>query len=425
MATKRRVCLINGSRTPIGTFGKSLSRITADKLAEHAMVNAIRKSGVNPNDIDGIILGHGYQSAYTPNTARFAALNAGLPASIPAMTVQRQCGSGLEAVNLAAKDIQLGNGDIYVAGGVESMSTVPYLLPGSLRWKGFQAKNKFGPRVVVGASLANDGPFKMPTSMQEAAKAFLPLVDDGLVPLRLLWDTKTTHMPGTAQRLADTYNVSRAEQDEFAFTSHMRAAAAVQEGKFNVEIDPIEVPGRGFFKIDEHPRASTTVEKLASLRSVQKTRTITAGNSSGINDGACALVLASEEKADKLGLQVIAYIVDSVVAGVDPEQMGLGPVAAIEKLLKRNGLTVKDIDLFEINEAFAAQYLACEKLLGLDRAKVNVNGGAIALGHPIGMSGARLPLTLAHELRRRGFRRGIASLCIGGGMGIATLIETP
>ncbi len=403
MATMRRVCLINGSRTPIGTFGKSLSRITADKLAEHAMVNAIRKSGVNPNDIDGIILGHGYQSAYTPNTARFAALNAGLPASIPAMTVQRQCGSGLEAVNLAAKDIQLGNGDLYLAGGVESMSTVPYILPGSLRWKGFQARNKFGPRVVLGA----------------------PLADDGLVPLSLLWDTKTTHMPGTAQRLADTYNVSREEQDEFAFTSHMRAAAAVKEGKFDVEIDPIEVPGRGFFKADEHPRAGTTVSKLASLKSVQRTRTITAGNSSGINDGACALILASEEKAGALGLQPIAYIVDSVVTGVDPEQMGLGPVAAIEKLLKRNGLEIKDIDLFEINEAFAAQYLACEKLLGLDRAKVNVNGGAIALGHPIGMSGARLPLTLAHELRRRGLKRGIASLCIGGGMGIATLIETP
>jgi acetyl-CoA C-acetyltransferase len=401
MATTRKVCLINGSRTPIGTFGRSLSRLSVDKLAEHAMVNAVRKAGVNPNDIDGIILGHGYQSAYTPNTARFAALKAGLPASIPAMTVQRQCGSGMEAVDLAAKEIMLGNGDVYLAGGVESMSTVPYLLPGGMRFKGFQAKNsKFGPRLVVGN-----------------------MADDGLVPMCLLWDTKTTHMAGTAQRLADTYDISREAADEFSYQSHMRAVEAVKSGRFDVEVDPIEVPGRGFFAKDEHPRAGTTMEKLSSLKPVLKTRTVTAGNSSGINDGACAVILASEDRAKELGLDPLAYVIDSAVAGVDPEQMGLGPVVAIEKLLKRNKLTVNDIDLFEINEAFAAQYLACEKLLGLDRSKVNVNGGAIALGHPIGMSGARLMLTLAHELRRRGLKRGIASLCIGGGMGIATLIE--
>jgi acetyl-CoA C-acetyltransferase len=401
MADKRRVCLINGSRTPIGTFGRSLSRVSVDKLAQHAMLNAIRKSGVKPNDIDGIILGHGYQSAYTPNTARFAALNAGLPASIPAMTVQRQCGSGMEAVDLAAKEIMLGNGDIFLAGGVESMSTVPYLLPGDMRFKGLQAKNsKFGPRLVMGK-----------------------LADDGLVPMTLLWDTKTTHMAGTAQRLADTYDISREDADRFAYESHMRAVNAQKEGKFEKEIDPIEVPGKGFFTKDEHPRATTTIEKLASLQPVLKTRTVTAGNSSGINDGACTVILASEQKADELGLEPLAYVVDSCVAGVDPEQMGLGPVVAIEKLLQRNNLTVADIDLFEINEAFAAQYLACEKLLKLDRQKVNVNGGAIALGHPIGMSGARLTLTLAHELRRRGLKRGVASLCIGGGMGIATLIE--
>jgi acetyl-CoA C-acetyltransferase len=400
MANLRRVCLINGSRTPIGTFGRSLSRLKVDKLAEHAMLNAVRKSGVDPNQIDGIILGHGYQSAYTPNTARFAALNAGLPASIPAMTVQRQCGSGMEAIDLAAKDIMLGNGDVYLAGGVESMSTVPYLLPGEMRFKGLQAKNKFGPRLVVGS-----------------------MADDGLVPMTLLWDTKTTHMAGTAQRLADTYGISREQADQFSYQSHMRAVEALKAGRFDCEVDAIEVPGRGFFTKDEHPRATTTIEKLSELKPVLKTRTVTAGNSSGINDGACSVVLASEEKTKELGLQPLAYIVDSCVAGVDPEQMGLGPVAAIEKLLKRNNLTVKNIDLFEINEAFAAQYLAVEKLLKLDRDKVNVNGGAIALGHPIGMSGARLTLTLAQELRRRGLKRGIASLCIGGGMGIATLIE--
>jgi acetyl-CoA C-acetyltransferase len=405
MSSDRRVCLINGSRTPIGTMGKSLSRVTCDKLAEHVMVHAIRKAGVDPNQLDGIILGHGFQSAYTPNTARFAALHAGLPASVPAMTVQRQCGSGMEAVNLAAKEILLGNGDLYLAGGVESMSTVPYLIPGGLRWtQAIQKKNKFGPRAILG----------------------MPLADDGLVPMSVMDDTKSANMGATAQRLADTYNVTRQEQDEYAYRSHMLASAAIKDGRFNVEVDPIEVPGRGFFKADEHPRASTTMEKLAELKPVarpRRLRTITAGNSSGVNDGACAVILASEQKAKELGLEPLAYIVDSVVTGIDPEQMGLGPVAAIEKLLKRNNLTVKDIDLFEINEAFAAQYLAVEKLLGLDRDKVNVNGGAIALGHPIGMSGARLPLTLAHELRRRGLKRGIASLCIGGGMGIATLIE--
>jgi acetyl-CoA C-acetyltransferase len=405
MATQRKVCLINGSRTPIGTMGKSLSRVTVDKLAEHVLVHAIRKAAVDPNQVDGIILGHGYQSAYTPNTARYAALNAGLPASIPAMTVQRQCGSGMEALNLAAKEILLGNGDVYLAGGVESMSTVPYLIPGKMRWEqAIQKKNKFGPRVVIGA----------------------PLADDGLVPLSVMSDTRSANMGATAQRLADTYNVSRKEQDEYAYRSHMLASAALKDGRFNVEVDPIEVPGRGFFKADEHPRGNTTLEKLGELSPVarpSRLRTITAGNSSGVNDGACAVILASEERAKELGLEPLAYMIDSVVTGLDPEQMGLGPVAAIEKLLKRNDLTLKDIDLFEINEAFAAQYLACEKLLGIDREKVNVNGGAIALGHPIGMSGARLPLTLAHELRRRGLKRGIASLCIGGGMGIATLIE--
>jgi acetyl-CoA C-acetyltransferase len=310
----------------------------------------------------------------------------------------------MEAVDLAAKEIMLGNGDIYLAGGVESMSTVPYLLPGKLRWEGFQAsRSKFGPRAVLPG---------------------FPLADDGLVPLHLLNDTRTVNMSATAQRLADTYNITREQQDEYAYSSHMRAVAALKDGRFDVEVDPIEVPGRGFFKVDEHPRANTTLEKLSTLKPSRKTRTITAGNSSGINDGGCAVILASEEKAKQLSLKPLAYIVDSVVTGVDPEQMGLGPVAAIEKLLKRNNLEIKDIDLFEINEAFAAQYLACEKLLGLDRSKVNVNGGAIALGHPIGMSGSRLPLTLAHELRRRGLKRGIASLCIGGGMGIATLIES-
>jgi acetyl-CoA C-acetyltransferase len=217
MASGRRVCLINGSRTPIGTFGKSLSRVTVDKLAEHALVNAIKKTGVDPNQLDGIILGHGYQSAYTPNTARFAALNAGLPASIPAMTVQRQCGSGMEALNLAAKEILLNNGEIFLAGGVESMSTVPYILPGTMRWEGYQKKNKFGPRVVLG----------------------MPLAQDGLVPLNLLNDTRSVNMAATAQRLADTYNVSRKEQDEYASrwkSIRSKCPVAVSSRKTNTRV---------------------------------------------------------------------------------------------------------------------------------------------------------------------------------------------
>jgi acetyl-CoA C-acetyltransferase len=218
--------------------------------------------------------------------------------------------------------------------------------------------------------------------------------------------------------------VSREDADEYALRSQELAAAAIKAGRFDVEIDAIEVPGRGFFGKDEHPR-NTSMEKLTALKGVLKTRDITAGNSSGINDGACALIVASSDKAQELGLEPLSVLVDSCVAGVDPEQMGIGPVEAIKKLLQRNNLTVDDVDLFEINEAFAAQYVACEKLLGLDRNKVNVNGGAIALGHPIAMSGARLLLTLSHELKARGLKRGIAALCIGGGMGIATLIELP
>jgi len=402
MKTTKKVWLIQGSRTAIGSYGRSLRGVAVDKLAEHVMLQAIRKAGIPAGALDGIILGHGYQTSYTPNTARFAAVNAGLPANVPAMTVQRQCGSGMEAINLAMKDIALGHGDIYLAGGAESMSTIPYLLPGTLRYSWLASKlPKFAPMPIL---------FK--------------IADDGLAPQKLVWDPKSVYMSGTAQRLADTYGISRQAADEYALRSQVLAATALKSGRFDCEIDAIAVPGRGYFGKDEHPRG-TSLEKLAALKGVLKTRDITAGNSSGINDGACAVIVASEDKAREIGLSPLAVLVDSAVAGVDPEQMGLGPVAAINKLLARNGLTLADIDLIEINEAFAAQYLACEKLLGLDRDKVNVNGGAIALGHPIAMSGARLILTLAHELKLRGKKRGIAALCIGGGMGIATLIEAP
>jgi acetyl-CoA C-acetyltransferase len=399
------VFLLSGSRTPIGSFGRSLRSVEVDKLAAHAMKSATQKAKVNLADIDSIILGHGYQSTYAPNTARVSALLAGFPATIPAMTIQRQCGSGMQAAMIGASEIAQGQSELVLAGGCESMSTVPYLLPGKWRWQGFIAKNfakvvRLGPRPMV-----------------------FGLLDNGLAPTPLVWDLKSVYMAGTAQCLSDAYNISRKEADEYSLRSQELASQAIKSGRFAREIDPISVPGRGIFIDDEHPR-KTSIEKLSALPPVLRTRSITAGNSSGINDGACALVLASAKKIEELGSKPLAKLIDSCVVGFAPEQMGASPVLAINKVLARNKLTVKDIDLFEINEAFAAQYLSCEKLLGLDREKVNVNGGAIALGHPIGMSGARLLLTLAYELQERGLKRGIASLCIGGGMGIATLIET-
>jgi acetyl-CoA C-acetyltransferase len=405
MKSGHKIFLLSGSRTPIGSFGKSLKAVTVDKLAGHVMVNAIRRAGIDANQVDGIILGHGYQSSYTPNTGRFAQLEAGLPASIPAMTVQRQCGSGMEAVNLAMRQIAAGEHDARIAGGAESMSTIPYMLPGSARWNGFISKR---------VKIAKMGPRPTPFA----------LLDNGLAPTKLLKDMKSIYMAGTAQCLSDAYQISREAADEYALRSQTLANRAISSGRFDVEIDPIAVPGKGYFSRDEHAR-KTSAEALKGLGPVLGTRVITAGNSSGINDGACALILASEEKTRELNATPLSELVDSVSVGVTPEQMGIGPVEAIKALLKRNDLTVADIDLVEINEAFAAQYLSCEKLLGLDREKVNVNGGAIALGHPIGMSGARLILTLSHELKLRGKKWGVAALCIGGGMGIATLIRNP
>ncbi len=400
MTGNKKIVLLAGSRTPIGSFGKSLKSLRVDKLAEHAMRNALRRANILPGQIDAVILGHAFQSRYAPNTARYTWLKAGFPANVPGYTIEIECGSGMKAVNEAMDQILLGQGDIYLAGGAESMSTVDYLVPGELRFQGWlSGKFKFGPRPFFG------------------------LVDDAFMPRSLLWDPKTTHMAATAQRIADTYGISRQAADEYSLRSQELAAQAIAAGRFALEIDPIQT-SRGFMTVDEHPR-KTSAAKLASLSPVLKTRSVTAGNSSGVNDGACLMVVASADRAAELSLKPLAVLVDHCEVGVDPEQMGLGPVAAITKLLKRNSLSLADIDLFEINEAFAFQYLGCEKLLGLDRNKVNVNGGAIALGHPIAMSGARVILTLAHELKLRGLKRGIASLCIGGGMGIATLIELP
>jgi acetyl-CoA acetyltransferase family protein len=405
MKSGNKVFLLAGSRTPIGSFGRSLKTLTVDKLAGHVMLNAIRRAGIDANSLDHIVLGHGYQSSYTPNTARFTQLEFGLPASIPAYTVQRQCGSGMQAVNDGMRLVAMGDANLVLAGGAESMSTIPYLIPGEARWNGLIAKY---------VKIAKMGPRPTP----------FVLADNGLAPTKLLNDERSVAMAKTAQNLADIYGITREEADAYALRSQELAGKAVKSGRFAMEIDAIQVPGRGFFENDEHPR-KTSKEALAGLGPVLGTKLITAGNASGINDGACALIIASEAKTRELGATPLAELVDSCVSGVDPTQMGIGPVAAIKQLLVRNNLTLDDIDLVELNEAFAVQYLACEKLLGLDRSKVNVNGGAIAMGHPIGVSGARLILTLAHELQIRGKKYGIAALCIGGGMGIATLIRNP
>jgi acetyl-CoA C-acetyltransferase len=448
---KKKVFLLAGSRTPIGTLGKSLRGLTVDKLLRHVLKNSIKRAGVKAEQINEVVIGHGFQSGYTPNTARHAWIEEGLPVNVPGMTVSRQCGSGMEAVGVAADKMRGGQGDLMIAGGCESMSTVPYLLPGKKRWDswtGWVEKNlkipRMGPRpsesLKYGALTAVAGlvglialPFFAPIGYLALVaaialggytgySAFSDMADNGIAPRHMLKDMNTVFMSATAQRVADQFGITRAQADEYAIRSQQAAKKAIESGRFDLEIDPIEVPGRGFFAKDEHPR-DTNIEKLAKLRGVLGNRDITAGNSSGINDGACALVLATEDKVRELNAEPLAEIVDYAVAGVDPNTMGLGPVAAIQMLLAKNNLTLADIDLIEINEAFAAQYLACEKLLGLDRSKVNVNGGAIALGHPIGMSGARLVLTLAHELKLQNKRRGIAALCIGGGMGIAMLIE--
>ncbi len=401
--SRKRVFLVSGSRTPIGKFGGSLSRIAVDQLAAHTMTNALRRADINSGLLGGVILGHGYQTPFTPNTARVAAQKAGISNTVPAVTVQRQCGSGMEAVQLASEKIALGKAQFMLAGGAESMSTIPYVLPGSLRWDGRMSKifswTKFGP---------------YPT--------FFAMADNGIAPAALRKDTKTVFMAQTAQRLANTYGISREDADAYAFRSQQLAAKAIASGRFALEIDPIAT-SRGFFVHDEHPFKKTSMEGLAKLKGVYGQHSITAGNTSGINDAACSLILASEDAVASHNLQPLSEIKDWCVVGMDPEQMGAGPVPAIEKLLSDNNMTLADIDLIEINEAFAAQTLACVKLLGIDMNKLNVNGGAIALGHPIGMSGARIVLSLSIELARRNLKRGIAALCVGGGMGIATLVE--
>jgi 3-oxoadipyl-CoA thiolase len=394
--------VIDALRTPIGRYGGVLSGVRPDDLAAHVVASVVDRAGIEPAEIADVYMGAANQSGEdNRDVARMAVLLAGLPTSVPGVTVNRLCASGLEAVNQASRALRLGDGDLYLAGGVESMSRAPWvaLKPDRANPRGPQTLHD----TALGWRLVN------------------PRMDD-------LQSTES--MGETAENVAARYGVSRERQDEFALRSHQRAVEAAAAGRLDDEIVPVEAPaGRGKTELvdtDEGPRADTTLERLADLKPVfREGGSVTAGNASTLNDGAACLVMASEERAAQLGARPLARIVAVGVAGVDPAYMGIGPVEAIPRALHGAGLELGDIDLIEINEAFAAQVLACVDQLGIDEERLNVNGGAIAIGHPLGCSGARLVTTLAWELRRRGARYGIAALCVGVGQGVATVIENP
>ncbi|HWO02102.1 MAG TPA: acetyl-CoA C-acetyltransferase [Blastocatellia bacterium] len=390
-----KAVIVSAARTAIGTFGGSLKELPVSELGRVVIESAIDRAGLDPGDIDEVIMGNVLQAGAGMNPARQSALAAGIPDSVPSFTVNKVCGSGLKAVTLAAQAIAAGDADLIVAGGMESMSRAPYILKDA-RW---------------GYRLGNG-----------------ELVDS-MLSEGLTCAMAGCHMGITAENVAEMCGVSREAQDQFSAASQHRAEVAIASGKFVDEIVPVMLPQKKGeplpFKIDEHPRAGSTVEALARLKPAFKRQdgTVTAGSASGLNDGAAALVVASEERVRLNELAPVAKIVSYASAGVDPRYMGLGPVPAIERALEKAGLAIEDIDLFELNEAFAAQSLAVLAKLGLDGSRVNVNGGAIALGHPIGASGARVLVTLLYEMKRRDVRRGLAALCIGGGQGIAMIVE--
>ncbi len=386
--------IVAGVRTPFGKFMGGLSGVSAVQLAAHVTKSLLQKTGVPPSEIDHVIFGNVIQSS--PDAiylARHAALYAGVPVDVPALTVNRLCGSGLEAIIQAARLVQTGEADLVIAGGAENMTQIPFVLRGA----------RFGLRL---------GSTQLEDYLWEA----------------LLDPYCHYTMAGTANNLAEQYGITREEQDEFAWRSHQRALRAIENCYFQEEIAPIEIEQKGkkiSLAQDEHPRADTTLANLAQLpvAPFPGNKCVTAGNASGINDGAAAVLVASAERVKSLHRKPLGRMLSWAQCGVEPKYMGIGPVPASRIALEKAHLTLNDIDLFEINEAFAAQYLAVERELQLDREKVNVNGGAIALGHPLGASGARLALTLLHELRRRKARLGLASLCIGGGQGIAAVFE--
>lgn len=392
----RNAVIVDGVRTAIGRMGGALKDVEVEFLAAKVMQEVLRRTGVAGEEIDQVIWGHTKQSSDNPNVARLAALRAGLPIEVPGYTVHRQCASGLQSINSAAQEIMCGLADAVLAGGAESMSTAPYYLR-KARY-GYEAGN---------AELVDSN-----TESQPRAQ---PIEVYGHLTMGL-----------TAENLAVQYQISREEQDEFALASQEKAAAAIRDGKFESEIVPYELKKKKetiLFDRDEHPRL-TTLEKLAELKPVFKQGgTVTAGNASGRNDGASAVLVMAEEEAEKRGLKPRMRIVSQASAGVSPEIMGIGPAPSTRKALKLAGLTLNDIDLIELNEAFAAQALACVKELGIDQKKLNVNGGAIALGHPLGGTGAILVTKLMNEMERRGSRYGLVTLCIGGGQGTTTIFE--
>jgi acetyl-CoA C-acetyltransferase len=387
------VVIVAAGRTAVGKFGGSLAKTPASELGAHVIKGLLAKTGIDPNLISEAILGQVLTAAVGQNPARQAVIKAGLPTSIPAYTINKVCGSGLKATHLAAQAIKCGDANIIIAGGQENMSAAPHAMNGS----------RDGVRM---------GDFKMVDTM----------IVDGL------WDVYNQyHMGITAENVAKKYEISRTEQDEFALQSQLKAEAAQKAGKFKDEILPLEIvqkKGSIVFDSDEYVKPGSTIESLAGLRpAFNKEGTVTAGNASGINDGAAAVIMMSATQAKELGLPVLARIKAYASSGLDPAFMGMGPVSATRLCLKKAGWTPDDLDLMEINEAFAAQAVAVNKEMGWDTSKINVNGGAIAIGHPIGASGARILVTLIHEMIRRDAKKGLASLCIGGGMGVALAIE--
>jgi len=391
--------ILSAVRTPIGRYAGSLKDVRPDDLAALAIAEAVRRANIDTGNIEDVILGCANQAGEdNRNVARMALLLAGLPIEVAGQTVNRLCGSGLQAINSAAQAIQTGAGDTFVAGGVESMTRAPF---------------------VLGKA---DSGFSRAMNLQDTTLGWR------FVNHRLAAMYHPYSMGETAENVAERSQISREEQDAFALRSHQRAVAAQQTGRFAAEIVPVPIPQKKgeavLVALDEQPRRDTTLEKLAVLKpAFRKDGSVTAGNSSGINDGAAALVLIAKGRAQKLGLTPRARVVASAVAGVDPAYMGLGPIPATQKVLQRAGLNIRDIDVIELNEAFAVQALQCMRELEIDEEKLNVNGGAIALGHPLGCSGARLVVTLLYELERRGGRFGLATMCIGVGQGIATIIE--
>lgn len=390
----KEVVIASAVRTAIGTFNGSLAPLSAVDMGKQVIREAIRRAGIQPEVVNEVIMGNVLQAGLGQNTARQASIHAGLPVEVPAFTINKVCGSGLKAVALAAQSIIAGDNEVVVAGGMESMTNAPYAVE----------KARWGCRM---------GDTKLTDVM----------IRDGI------WDIfNDYHMGITAENVAEKYGITREMQDELAYSSQQKALEAIRSGAFKEEILPLTIKLKKkeyVFDTDEGPRADSTPEKLAKLRPAFKKDggTVTAGNASGINDGAVALVVMSADKAKELGVTPMARIIAYGTGGVDPAFMGTGPIPATRNALKKANMSLDDIDLIEANEAFAAQFLAVGKVLGFDMAKVNVNGGAVALGHPIGASGARILTTLLYAMKHRNVKRGLATLCIGGGMGIAMVVE--